>query len=187
MKTYFLPLAVSATLLGSAALADAFVDGVVNNLRDLGYEYIEVTRGVTQAKAEAVRGTQKIEVIYDLATGRILKQEYETAGPGYLGRTGVEIDVERRDFLDDDDDDGSRSGRDDNDDDDDDDDDGSRSSSGRDDNDDDDDDDGSRSGSGRDDNDDDNDDDGGRSGGSSGSSGSGSGSGSGSRDDNDDD
>jgi uncharacterized membrane protein YgcG len=184
MKTLFLPLAVSATLIGSAAFADAFVDGVVNNLRNLGYEYIEVTRGVTQAKAEAVRGSQKIEVIYDLSTGQILKQEYETAGPGYLGRSGVEIDVERRDFLDDDDDDGRRSGRDDNDDDND--DDGSRS--GRDDNDDDNDDDGSRGGSGRDDNDDDNDDDGGRSGGSSGSSGgSGGGSGGGSNDDNDDD
>jgi uncharacterized membrane protein YgcG len=185
MKTLLLPLAASAMLFGSAALADTFVDGVVNNLRSLGYEYIEVTRGVTQARAEAVRGTQKIEVIYDLSTGRILRQEYETAGPGYFGRSGVEIDVVRRDFLDDDDDDGSRSGRDDNDDDDDDD---SRSGSGRDDNDDDNDDDGSRGGSGRDDNDDDNDDDGGRSGGSSGSSGgSGGGSGGGSNDDNDDD
>jgi hypothetical protein len=184
MKTLFLPLAASAMLFGSAALADAFVDGVVNNLRSLGYEYIEVTRGVTQAKAEAVRGTQKIEVIYDLATGQILRQEYETAGPGYFGRSGVEIDVERRDFLDDDDDDGSRSGSGRDDDDDDDDDDGSRSGSGRDDNDDDNDDDGSSGGSGRDDNDDDNDDDGGRSGGSSGSSG---GSGGGSNDDNDDD
>jgi uncharacterized membrane protein YgcG len=185
MKTLLLPLAASAMLFGSAALADTFVDGAVNNLRSLGYEYIEVTRGVTQARAEAVRGTQKIEVIYDLATGRILRQEYETAGPGYFGRSGVEIDVVRRDFLDDDDDDGSRSGRDDNDDDDDDD---SRSGSGRDDNDDDNDDDGSRGGSGRDDNDDDNDDDGGRSGGSSGSSGgSGGGSGGGSNDDNDDD
>jgi uncharacterized membrane protein YgcG len=176
MKTLLLPLAASAMLFGSAALADAFVDGVVNNLRSLGYEYIEVTRGVTQARAEAVRGTQKIEVIYDLATGQVLRREYELAGPGYFGRSGVEIDSVRRDFLRND---GRRSswGHDDNDDDDD---DGSRSSWGRDDNDDDDDD-GSRRSSGRDDNDDD--DDGGRSGGSSGSSGSGGGS----RDDNDDD
>jgi hypothetical protein len=183
MKTMMFALSASATLLGAAATADPFVDAVVSNLRSLGYEYIEIDRGLTQAKAEAVRGTQKIEVIYDIATGQILKQEYETAGPGYFGRRGVEIDFERRDYLDasgrswddDDDDDGRRSssGRDDDDDD-------GRSGSGRDD----DDDDNGRSGSGRDDDDDDH---GGRSGGSSGSSGSGGSSGGGSRDDNDDD
>jgi hypothetical protein len=178
MKKMMFTLSASAMLLGTAATADPFVDAVVSNLRSLGYEYIEIDRGLTQAKAEAVRGTQKIEVIYDIATGQILKQEYETAGPGYLGRTGVEIDFERRDYLDDDDDDNGRSssGRDD------DDDDNGRSGSGSDD----DDDDNGRSGSGRDDDDDDH---GGRSGSSGGGSGSGSGSGSGggSNDDNDDD
>lgn len=121
MRLAFLPLA--AALLAGPAGADPFTDAVVKNLRDLGYQYIEIQRGATQLKAEAVRGTEEFEVIYDLATGRILKQERGRADAEYIGRTGLEISARNRDFLGDDDDDDDRSGRRGGDDDDDDDDD----------------------------------------------------------------
>jgi hypothetical protein len=168
MRLSLIRTSALAVLLSTSAMAqgNAFATQVVENLQGLGYTYIEVETGPTQMKVEAVRGTDKLEVIYDLASGAILKQEREQAEGEYLGRTGVEFDVEDRDFLrgDDDDDDGDRGrgrGRDDDDDDDDDDDRSSGSDDDDDDNDDDNDDDGSSSGSddSDDDSDDDNDDD----------------------------
>jgi len=147
-KTLF-PLTTAALLMGSVAIADPFAEAVVKNLQDLGYDYIEVKRGQSQLKAEAVRGDQKLEVVYDLATGQIISREDEWADDDYVGRSGVEIRTENRDFLDDDDDSG-RGSDDDRDDDDDD------SGRGSDDDDDDDDD----SGRGSDDRDDDDDDSG---------------------------
>jgi hypothetical protein len=173
MKKHFLPLAAAAMAMGTTASADPFVDAVVKNFQDMGYEFVEIERGRTQLKAEGVRGTQELEVIYDLATGRIISRETGRADDDYIGRSGVEIGTRDRDFVgDDNDDDDSDDSDDDNDDDDlDDNDDDDRSGS-RDDNDDDnddddssgsrdddDDDDSSGSGSGSDDNDDDNDDD----------------------------
>lgn len=177
MKKHFVPITAAALALGSSAGADPFVDAVVRDFQSQGYEYIEIERGRTQLKAEGVRGNRELEVVYDLATGRIVKRESGPADSSYVGRRGVEFDRSNRDFVrDDDDDDDFDDNDDDNDDDDDDDD---RSSSSRDD-DDDDDDDGDRSSSSRDDDDDD-DDDGDR-GGRDSSSSSGS-----SSDDNDDD
>ena len=148
-KTLF-PLTTAALLMGSVAIADPFAEAVVKNLQDLGYDYIEVKRGQSQLKAEAVRGDQKLEVVYDLATGQIISREDEWADDDYVGRSGVEIRTENRDFLDDDDDDDDFDDDDDRDDDDDD------SGRGSDDDDDDDDD----SGRGSDDRDDDDDDSG---------------------------
>jgi hypothetical protein len=156
MRRQFIPLAAAAFAVGTAASADPFVDAVVRNFQNMGYQFVEIERGQTQLKAEGVRGNEELEVIYDLSTGQIIKQERGRADAEYIGRTGVEIDVSNRDFVggdssggdddDDDDDDDDRSGsRDDDDDDDDDDRSGSR----------DDDDDNSGSGSGRDDDDDD--------------------------------
>jgi hypothetical protein len=161
MRKRLVPLSAAAMVLVSTASADPFVDAVVRNFQDLGYEFIEIDRGRTQLRAEGVRGSEELTVIYDLATGSIIRQERGRADDWYIGRSGIEINSRDRDFVGD-----SRSGcgRDDFDDDDDDDD----RSRGRDDFDDDDDDDdrsfsgsdsGFGSGSGRDDNDDDNDDD----------------------------
>ena len=179
MRQRLLPFAAAAMMAGTGAGADPFVDAVVKNFQDMGYQFIEIERGRSQLKAEGVRGNQELEVVYDLATGRIIRQETGRADASYVGRSGVEISSRDRDFT------GGGSGRgsDDFDDDNDDDDDDDDRSSGRDDfDDDDDDDDRSSSGSSRDDNDDDNDD-----GDSSGSSGSGSSGGDDNDDDNDDD
>lgn len=170
MKRHLAPLAAAAAMaLGSPAGADPFVDSVVRNFQNLGYDFIEIERGRSQLKAEGVRGTQELTVVYDLATGRIIRQETGRADASYAGRDGLEIRSRDRDFVDAS---GSGRGRDDDDDDNDDDDDDDDRSRDRDDDDDDDDrsndrddddDDGDRSSSssssGRDDNDDDSDDD----------------------------
>jgi hypothetical protein len=179
MRKPFIPFAAAALMMGYSAGADPFVDAVVKNFQDMGYQFVEIYRGSTQLRAEGVRGTQELEVIYDLATGRVIRQETGPADASYIGRSGVEINSGNRDFV-------GRSGRDDFDDDDDDDDRSSSRSSRDDFDDDDDDDDRSSSGSSRDDNDDDNDDDDSSGSDSSGSDSSGSGSDD-SDDDNDDD
>jgi hypothetical protein len=176
MRQRFLPFAATALMVGTTASADPFVDAVVRNFQEMGYQFIEIERGRTQLKAEGVRGTEEFEVIYDLATGRIISRETGRADDRYVGRSGVEVSSRDRDFLggdrsgrgdddfDDDDDDDDDDFDDDDDDDDDDrddsdddsDDDSSRADS--DDDDDDDDDDDSSESSDRDDNDDDDDD-----------------------------
>ena len=137
-----LTLAAAFALWSAAAHADEFTDTVLAKFQERDFDYIEIKEGLTQLKVEAVRGDQKLEVIYDRETGSILKQEQERADADEIGRSGIEIDRRNRDFLDeddlaridDDDDDDRQSGRDDDDDDDD-------RRSGRDDDDDDDDDD----------------------------------------------
>jgi hypothetical protein len=65
-----------------------------------GYTYVEVKVGPTQTKLEAVKGDRKVEVIYDNASGTVIKQEFEDADDDYVGRTGVEIEDADDDFED---------------------------------------------------------------------------------------
>ncbi|MEL6620139.1 MAG: PepSY domain-containing protein [Pseudomonadota bacterium] len=123
LKKSLLMTTSAFVLTGSMAFANAFSDRVIQNLQADGFTGIEVKNGLTQTKVEAVRGNRKIEVIYDRATGNILKQEWEAAETDDL-RDGVEVQTRMRDFLDgddlnDDDDDDDDDDRDDDDDDDD--------------------------------------------------------------------
>jgi hypothetical protein len=92
----------------SANMAFAAIDG--NALADdylaEGYDFVEVKVGPTQTKVEAIKGGTKVEVIYDNETGEILKQEAEAADGDDVGRTGKQVRVEDKDFLDGDDDEG---------------------------------------------------------------------------------
>lgn len=119
MKKTLISAAV-ATFAGTMAMAQSAADQIINDLRGQGFERIEIDNGINQIKAEAIRGTQKLEVVYDRATGGILKQEVERVRSGEDTRPGVEIRDRNRDFVDDrddDDDDDRRGGRDDDDDD----------------------------------------------------------------------
>ena len=159
-------VALAMTGPAGVALADVSTDAIISDLTAQGFTRIEIRRGPNQIKVEGIRGTQELEVVYDRATGAILKREVGTADLFDDTRPGVLIRDRDRDFVriatagssassDDDDDDNGRRGRG-NDDDDGNDDRGGRSGS-----DDDNDDRGGRGGS----NDDDDDDDrGGRSG-----------------------
>jgi hypothetical protein len=151
-------LSYTAAIALSAGAAFAAIDA--KQLADAylaeGYSYVEVKVGPTQTKLAAIKETRKVEVIYDNATGAILKQEFEDAGDDYIGRSGVEIEDEDKDFLDgdDDDEDDDEDGEDDDDEDDDDEDDDDE-----DDDDEDDDDEGDDEDEGDDDEDEDEDDD----------------------------
>lgn len=135
------------------ATDSAFNQKVVEDLQAQGYDFIEIKNGLTQIKVEAIRGTEKLEIVYDRETGEVLKREVQRAASGEVGRSGIEIDTRNRDFLDDDEDDESdRSGRRD----DEDDDEGDRSSSDDDEDDDEDDDSDESDESDEDDDDDDN-------------------------------
>lgn len=83
----------------TAAQADPFTDAVVTRYQEMGFNFIEVQNGQTQVKVEAIRGTEKLEVIYDRATGRILKQEQERAEIEEQNRTGVQVRERSRDFV----------------------------------------------------------------------------------------
>ena len=89
---------------GHMAFAALTTDTVVTDLTALGYTRIEIKTGPTQMKVEAIRGTEKLEVIYDIESGDILKQEIETVDAGDDIAPGVEISTDDEDFVDGDDD-----------------------------------------------------------------------------------
>jgi hypothetical protein len=103
MKTTLLSTTAALALATSPVFAQSATDQIVADLQSQGFTYVEVKEGPSQIKAEAVRDGTKLEVIYDSATGEILKQESEAAEGEYAQRTGVEIDSDDEDFLDDDD------------------------------------------------------------------------------------
>lgn len=137
MKFRILGAALMLLLTTSLAQADWDAQGIAEKYRGEGYTRIEIRIGVTQAKVEAIKGSTKIEVIYDLATGAIVKSETERVDDDDSTAPGLFVrHVDRVSFGDDDDDDGRRSGAlSSGDDDDDDDDRGGRHGSGRDDDD----------------------------------------------------
>ncbi len=94
--------ALSATMAFAAINPQALADKYVAE----GYTYVEVKTGPTQTKLEAVKGNRKVEVVYDNATGEVIKSEFEDADDDYIGKSGVEIDSSNKDFEDNDNSDG---------------------------------------------------------------------------------
>lgn len=80
-----------ALLLVSTSMTQAAWSSqqVAEDYQSQGYTRIEVRLTQTQAKVEAIRGTEKIEVIYDLATGAVLKKQTETVKAGEDTTPGV--------------------------------------------------------------------------------------------------
>ena len=93
-------LLLSAGMIFAAGVAYANItaDQLVAAYQADGYTTIEVTRGAGQIKVEAVKDTTKLEVVYDAATGAILKQEQSTASAGEAGQ-GVEVKSTKDDFV----------------------------------------------------------------------------------------
>ncbi len=121
-------LILTAALLFAGNAAMAFTtESVVNDLTGQGYTRIEVRNGLTQTKVEAIRGTEKLEVVYDRASGAVLKSETERVEADDDTTPGISIRERNRDFVrvsssndDSSDDDDNRRGRGSDDDDDDD-------------------------------------------------------------------
>jgi hypothetical protein len=109
LMLYTAAVALSANMAFAAIDATALADAYLAE----GYDFVEVKVGPTQTKVEAIKGTTKVEVIYDNETQAIIKQEQETADSDDVGRTGKEVKTVGEDFEDgddDDDDDGDSSG-----------------------------------------------------------------------------
>ncbi|MCU0911511.1 MAG: PepSY domain-containing protein [Rhodobacteraceae bacterium] len=87
MKRTLLLTTATTLLFGTAAMAAVTVESVVSAFQADGYENIEVKEGPTQIKVEASRGADKIEIVYDKASG---------VDPG------IDISRSDRDFEDDD-------------------------------------------------------------------------------------
>ena len=104
---------------GQMAFAALSTDSVVNDLTGQGYTRIEIKTGPTQMKVEAIRGTEKLEIVYDLETGAVLEQETGEIYQGENTAPGVEISTDDEDFVDGSDDGDDDSAEEDNDDDDD--------------------------------------------------------------------
>jgi hypothetical protein len=98
MKKTLTAMAFGLIFAGHMAFA-LTADQVVTDLQAAGYTRVEVKVGPTQMKVEAIRGTEKLEIVYDKATGAILKREIETVRPGENTAAGVSIRDRGRDFV----------------------------------------------------------------------------------------
>jgi hypothetical protein len=105
LKTRLMMFTAATALSTGMAFAAINPETLAQSYREAGYSYVEVKVGPTQTKLEAVKGNRKVEVVYDNVTEDVISQEFENAGAGYVGRTGVEIETSARDFSDDEDDD----------------------------------------------------------------------------------
>lgn len=95
----FLLLTTAIGFFATMAQAGITEQQVIDLYTSQGYTNIEVTTGPTQMKVEAVQGTAKVEVIYDIETGAILKQENSTASADDLSSDPIETKTSDKDFL----------------------------------------------------------------------------------------
>ena len=92
-------LTAAAAMSATMAFGQVTADSIVSDFQSQGYTRIEIKVGLTQIKVEAIRDATKVEIIYDIATGAILKQEIEAVRPGEDTAPGVSIRIRNRDFL----------------------------------------------------------------------------------------
>ncbi|MFN7224852.1 MAG: PepSY domain-containing protein [Paracoccaceae bacterium] len=98
MKMTIAALAFGMVFSGQMALA-LTADDVVADLQAAGYTRVEVRVGPTQIKVEAIRGTEKLETVYDAATGAVLKTQVRTVEAGTQTAPGVTVRDRNRDFV----------------------------------------------------------------------------------------
>ena len=103
MKRIF-ALAAMFALPASVGFAAIDTDGLISRFQGDGYTTIEVTRGINETKVEAIRNNEKVEVVYDNATGAVLETEFGTPDADDDIRPGVTVRDRNRDFVRDDDD-----------------------------------------------------------------------------------
>jgi hypothetical protein len=102
-------LSAALAFAGTMSMAAITSDTIIKDLQAQGFSRIEVKIGATQIKVEAIRGTDKVEMIYDAATGDVLKREVGTVGEDDNTTPGVDVKNGKGDFLDDSNDDGNDS------------------------------------------------------------------------------
>ena len=73
-----------------AASASGIEQMLISDLAAEGFTRVEVKRGVTQLKVDAIRGDQKLVLVIDTTTGKILKKHvgqvwlFDNAAPGFF-------------------------------------------------------------------------------------------------------
>lgn len=98
MKKSMITLAFGLMISASGAFAIT-ADEVISDFQGQGFTRTEVRVGPTQIKVEGIRGTEKVEVIYDRATGQVLKTETELVSAGENTAPGVSVRERNRDFV----------------------------------------------------------------------------------------
>jgi hypothetical protein len=108
MKKTFLALTFGILVFSASAALALTPEQVIADYQAAGYSRVEVRVGPTQIKVEAIRGTEKREVIYDRASGAVIKAETEAVESDDSTRPGVSVRERDRDFVDGADDDDRR-------------------------------------------------------------------------------
>lgn len=98
-------IATSAVLFSAGIAVSQDMDGQVlaeqllAEYRAEGFSYIEIERGPSQIKVEAIRDGEETEVVYDISSGAVLQTETESADAEDMEATGYEISTQSTDFL----------------------------------------------------------------------------------------
>jgi len=93
-------LMMTAAFAFAAQMAAALTaDELAASLTADGYSYIQIKTGTTQIKSQAIKDGQKVETIYDAATGTVLKTETYAVGTIASSDPGVVIRDVPRDFV----------------------------------------------------------------------------------------
>ena len=97
-KTAFSAWAMAMAFSSSMAFGAITTDQLISEYQTNGYSYIEVKSGLSQIKVEAVKDGNRIEVIYDIATGAPIKTSTYSVGTIVTPDPGVRLRNTNRDF-----------------------------------------------------------------------------------------
>ena len=100
LKAKLMMFTAAAALMGTMAHAAIDPQALAADYLK-SYDYVEVKVGPTQTKVEAIKGSVKVEVIYDNETAAIVKQEQSVADAEERALVGSEVGTEEEDFEDD--------------------------------------------------------------------------------------
>jgi hypothetical protein len=98
LKTKLMMFTAAVAFSASMAQAAITANDVVKTYQDGAYTSIEVVDGPTQIKVEAIKDGVKIEVIYDKASGAVIKTEQHNVTGTESGSTAVEVTTSDSDF-----------------------------------------------------------------------------------------
>ncbi|WP_126974623.1 PepSY domain-containing protein [Frigidibacter oleivorans] len=98
-------LAPALALIAMPLSAQSLTRDLIERLRSEGFTRIEIDRNASTTEVEAIRGSQKVELLVDNATREILRRETGPVDDDDDTRPGVEIDDRNDDRNDDRDDD----------------------------------------------------------------------------------
>ncbi|MGV8953684.1 MAG: hypothetical protein ACOH2M_21480 [Cypionkella sp.] len=103
-------LLLSAALMFSAGIVQAApitLQDVVTTYQDATFTSVEIVETATQIKVEAIQDGMKLEIVYDKATGDVVKREQRPASAKDGDKSGVSVSSDDSSSDDDDDDEGS--------------------------------------------------------------------------------